>query len=137
GRQVFPMGMPHSADNLFISRYAYVVIPTSQALDINYMHNYAKLINITMASDGFWRNQGGGSWEINLAAFLADLNTNYWNNNSAPYRYDTNYPGFQANTGTAFDDAVALLRFRYGNTYRPPGPANGKLVSASQAGYTF
>ena len=30
------------------------------------------------AGDAFLRNQGVGSWEINLAAFLADLNTNQW-----------------------------------------------------------
>src|SRR5579862_5292667 len=30
------------------------------------------------ANDGYMRNQGVGSWELNLAAFLADLNTNEW-----------------------------------------------------------
>jgi hypothetical protein len=122
-RATFPVGMAHSADNLFISRYAYVVIPTSQALDINHMHNYAKgpqLGSFVMGPDGFWRNQGVGSWEINLAAFLADLNYNYWNNSNAPYAYNTSFPVFQANTGTAFDDAVALLRYRYGHSWRPP-----------------
>src|SRR5437879_1718595 len=98
------------------------------------MHNYAKLISVPMAADGFWRNQGMGSWEINLAAFLADLNTNFWNNATAPYIYDTTVP-FKKNTGTAFDDAVALLRYRYGGTFTPP-PA-GRLLSASQAGYNF
>src|SRR5262249_34085720 len=66
GRQQFSMGLPHSADNLFISRYAYLVIPTSMALDINHMHNYVKgplLGSILMGPDGFWRNQGVGSWE--------------------------------------------------------------------------
>ncbi len=29
-------------------------------------------------ADDYLRNQGVGSWEINLAAFLADLNTNMW-----------------------------------------------------------
>jgi hypothetical protein len=124
GRKFFPVGMPHSADNLFISRYAYVVIPTSAALDINYMHNYAKeLTDPLMSFDGFWRNQGVGSWEINMAALLADLNTNTWNSNSAPYSYDKTYsgnpqsPGFLANRGFAFDDAVALLRYRYGRRW--------------------
>jgi hypothetical protein len=133
GRPMFPVGMAHSADNLFISRYAYIVIPTSAALDINHMHNYAKLNSIPMASDGFWRNQGVGTWEVNLAAFLADLNTNFWNNQAAPYVYDKSYPGFLANRGTAFDDAVALLRFRYSRTYRPP--PNGKLLNSIQSGF--
>jgi hypothetical protein len=132
GRMTFPMGMPHSADNLFISRYAYVVIPTSATLDINYIHNYAKMSTPDMQVDGFWRNQGLAPWEANLAAFLADLNTNYWNNQNAPYVYNKNYPGFQPNRGTAFDDAVALLRYRYNRTYRP----NGGLMSAAQLGFT-
>jgi hypothetical protein len=136
GRQQFSMGLPHSADNLFISRYAYLVIPTSMALDINHIHNYVKgplLGSIQMGPDGFWRNQGVGSWEINLAAFLADLNTNYWNNSIAPYRYNTTFPGFQANSGTAFDDAVALLRYRYGRNWKPPAPdGNGLLPDVWQ-----
>jgi hypothetical protein len=137
GRQMFPVGMAHSADNLFISRYAYVVIPASSALDINHMHNYVKgpqLGSFVMGPDGFWRNQGVGSWEINLAAFLADLNTNYWNNVSGPYVYNKTFPGFQANTGTAFDDAVALLRYRYGHSWRPPPPdgPNGLLPDVQQ-----
>jgi len=132
---IFPVGMPHSADNLFISRYAYVVLPTSSALDINYIHNYAKLSDVNLGVDGFWRNQGMAPWEINLAAFLADLNTNYWNNATAPYVYNKSYPGFQANSGTAFDDAVALLRFRYAHTYAPP--PSGKLLSSMQNGYAF
>ncbi len=132
GRAAFPVGMPHSADNQFISRYAYVVIPAGAALDINYMHNYAKVNSINMAADGFWRNQGVGTWEINLAAFLADLNTNYWNNPAAPYIYDKSYPAVQANKGTAFDDAVALLRYRYANTWRPPPNGNGKLLDVQQ-----
>jgi hypothetical protein len=137
GNPIFPVGLPHSADNMFISRYAYVVIPASASLDINYMHNYAKLSRIPMDVDGFWRNQGVGTWEINLAAFLADLNTNFWDNSTAPYIYNKSYPGFQPNQGTAFDDAVSLLRYRYAGTYRPPGFGNGKLPSSSQLGYNF
>ena len=57
------------------------------------------------------RNQGIGSWEINLAAFLADLNTNRWHHfrlGAAPYYRETNEPGF-SNIGAAFDDALRLL----------------------------
>jgi hypothetical protein len=125
GKPTYPVGMAHSADNLFISRYAYLVIPTSAALDLNYIHNYAKELSTTMPADGFWRNQGVGSWEINLAAFLADLNTNIWNTNSAPYTYDTTYPAFQNNRGVAFDDATTLLRYRYGRRWN-------NLASVSQ-----
>jgi hypothetical protein len=115
--------LPHSADNKFVSRYAYVVAPAGKTLDVNYIHNEARSATlagsgnvITPANEAFTRNQGVGTWEINLAAFLADLNTNqwYWNiglqytnlqNNSAPF-----------NSGYAFDDARALLRYRYGSS---------------------
>ena len=67
------------------------------------------------------RNQGVGTWELNLAAFLADLNTNQWNPItpynpiSSPYTYQE--PAGFANTGAAFDDARALLAFRYATNY--------------------
>src|SRR5205814_959143 len=76
---IFPIGYTHSASNHFIGRYAYIVLPASKTLDINYSYNYAKPLNVKMlGGDGFLRNQGVGPWEINLAAFLADLNTNMW-----------------------------------------------------------
>ena len=76
-------------------------------------------------NDGFFRNQGVGSWEINLAAFLADLNTNEWgqavgSGPNAPVGsdlyYQYNEPNL-ANSGRAFDDALWLLRYRYANNY--------------------
>jgi hypothetical protein len=115
--------LPHSATNRFVARYAYMVVPASKALDINAVHNYAKGPSAPFnpfltagKGDGFFRNQGVGPWEMNLAAFLVDLNTNYWpyplgTALGAPYLYDTNT--VTANTGTAFDDALSLLRYRY------------------------
>jgi len=120
-------GYGHSSSNLFISRYSYVVIPTSAALDINNIHNYAKAVNpgsglpLNMnAGDGYLRNMGVGSWEINLAAFLADLNTNLWpvGYNGAwgtSYNYSTN--NTTPNQGAAFEDSLALLRYRYGTNW--------------------
>ncbi|HTL16377.1 MAG TPA: hypothetical protein VL793_04025 [Patescibacteria group bacterium] len=107
----------HSPDNRFLYRYAYIAVPTSQTLDVNYIHNYAKGTDVALrpgAGDGFLRNQGIGTWEINLGAFLADLNTNVWATNTAPYAYyadPVNYS--RANTGIAFDDALSVLRYRY------------------------
>jgi len=134
----------HSPTNLFIGRYAYVVIPASKTLDVNYVHNYAKGVysgfSQTMpinAGDGFMRNQGAGTYEMNLAAFLTDLNTNYWpypaRSSAAssywwpvasppffqPYAYNPvfNTGNVVANNGAAFYDAMALVRYRYfGNT---------------------
>lgn len=111
----------HSADNPFLYRYAYAVVPISQALDINYMHNYAKALDPLLnygSGDGFLRNQGVGSWEINLGAFLADLNTNYWDTRFSPYTYNGGPAGSptdytRQNRGFAFDDALSVLRYRY------------------------
>ena len=68
--------------------------------------------------------EGVGSWEINLAAFLADLNTNEWGRTidppsappSAPTYYQYNEPA-NFNQGFAFEDARALLAYRYANNY--------------------
>lgn len=114
---------PHAADNRFVGRYAYVVVPEGLTLDLNAMHNYAKAyapggdLNISMARDHFLRNQGVGTYELNLAAFLVGLNTNVWPapnqwGNANDYFYSWDTPG-TFNTGLAFEDAVGLLQFRY------------------------
>jgi hypothetical protein len=129
---------PHGPNNKFLSRYAFIAMPVGNELDLNYIHNQALHGNSTNgtlgevnpppAGDVFFRNQGVGSWEINLAAFLADLNTNVneWGNDigltANYYRY--NELGGIANQGNAFDDARALLAYRYNNTF-------GSLVSFS------
>jgi len=99
---------PHSATNRFTARYAWIAIPAGQTLDLNYIHNDAKQLAQTPGNDGFRRNQGVGSWEINLGAFLTDLNTNFWSPLGYNYRTDG-----AANLGAGFDDAAALLRHRY------------------------
>src|SRR6266699_4924538 len=84
-------GFPHSPTNRFVSRYAFESIPLSKTLDINYIYNYAKTlppVNMAPGNDSFFRNMGIGTWEINLAAFLVDLNTNLWQPASAPYTYN-------------------------------------------------
>jgi hypothetical protein len=114
---------PHSGTNRFIGRFAYVVVPVGKTLDINYIHNSAKMtysgsVRSGYEADGrsgvsaFMRNEGVGSWELNLAGFFSDLNTNVW-----PLRAPAN--GFQyvgsvssPNTGLAFDDASSILRYR-------------------------
>jgi hypothetical protein len=116
----------HSADNKFVNRYAYIAIPAGNTLDVNAIHNYAKWSlgqsqPTLVAGDGFLRDQGVGTWEINLAAFLVDLNTNLWpfsvpnTLGFAPYNYFAN-PAI-ANTGTAFEDAVAFMRYRYATNW--------------------
>ncbi|HKI69843.1 MAG TPA: hypothetical protein VKA67_09665, partial [Verrucomicrobiae bacterium] len=115
---------PHSASNQFVGRYAYMVVPAGKTLDLNHIYNAAWNRSLNSGNDGFMRNQGVGTWEINLAAFLADLNTNYWDTNTAPYNYQTVLANPFANSGFAFDDAQAILNYRYGGAY-------GNLLSAS------
>lgn len=119
---------PHSPTNRFLYRYAYLVVPAGNTLDINAIHNYAKQFRpgtppgsmLLTTGDGFLRNQGVGPWEINLASFLVDLNTNLWQTNAAPYQYlwRSTPPDYtQPNRGVAFDDALWLLRYRYGGSW--------------------
>ncbi|HXS68729.1 MAG TPA: hypothetical protein VN761_07785, partial [Candidatus Polarisedimenticolia bacterium] len=115
----------HSADNRFIARYAYYVVPIGKALDVNTIYNESLSQNVLQTgNDGYLRNQGVGPWEINLAAFLADLNTNIWcpvANLNVPNRYYNYNEGFgpdnNYNTGTNFDDARAILSYRYAGQY--------------------
>ena len=113
---------PHSRSNYFTSRWAFLAQPIGNSLDLNYIHNQVK--RIASAQDGFLRNQGVGSWEINLAGFLNGLNPNYWiygNGLTGPAYagLDTNTPPLPYNSslGTAFQDAAALLRYRYNGSY--------------------
>ena len=118
---------PHSATNLFAYRYAYLVVPAGQTLDINSIHNYAKPSAPADMSRGdrFMRNQGVLTSEINLAALLVDLNTNLWpttllnTHGFFPYSYNINFAGLAqpANAGSAFDDVLYLMRYRYNNSY--------------------
>jgi hypothetical protein len=122
--------VPHGPNNKFVSRYAFVAVPADGSLDLNAIHNQAlhgngaspSPVNPPPVGDVFLRNQGVGSWEINLAAFLADLNTNQWdpptieNLANNPYQYIPP-PSVGGNKGVAFEDALALLAHRYANDY--------------------
>ena len=122
---------PHGPNNKFVSRYAFIALPAGNGLDLNYIHNQAlhgnsqSAVNPTQpgVGDVFFRNQGVGSWEINLAAFLSDLNPNEWDPptventiNNSPYQYIPP-PAIGGNNGYAFDDARALLAYRYNNNF--------------------
>jgi len=111
----------HGPNNKFLSRYAFIALPVGNTLDLNYIYNQAKTEKVDPAAsgaDGFFRNQGVGSWELNLAAFLADLNTNIWSPVPLPANlyYAYNEP-FNNNSGIAFQDALSLLSYRYNFNY--------------------
>jgi len=122
--------LPHSATNKFAYRYAYAAVPVGKTLDVNYIHNQT-LSGSTMAAAGrnFFRNQGVGSWEINLAAMLYDLNTNStygWGLGNIGYYYN---PLIGAPIqGNAFVDAAAIYSYRLNGRpnlywYAPTTPA--------------
>jgi len=131
----------HSADNKFVNRYAYIAIPAGNTLDLNTIHNYAAALTPTDMSqgDGFLRNQGVLTSEINLAAFLTDLNTNLWPFPAqnvygfAPYFYKAD-PALH-NTGAAFDDASALLRYR--TAFNWANLANVRSLFGTAGGFAF
>jgi len=120
---------PYGPNNPFIARYAFIAVPVGNSLDLNAIHNQAltttKIMNL--AQDSYFRNQGVGSWEINLAAFLADLNTNEWDSSLSGgiYQYlqclQPNFP----NSGAAFNDAFGLLAWRYAYLYNSLRPVGG------------
>jgi len=118
---------PHGPNNHFIARYAFLAQPIGNSLDLNFIHNQVENLNLSVANDGFFRNQGVGSWELNLASFLADLNTNVWDpptienvvNNPYTYR-QTGLPPLLSslpNLGVAFEDALSILSWRYNFNY--------------------
>ncbi|HWD18316.1 MAG TPA: hypothetical protein VHB20_03490 [Verrucomicrobiae bacterium] len=113
--------LPHSATNYFIGRYAYMVLPIGKTLDLNFIHNESQnVFNASSGQDHFVRNQGVGSWEINLAAYLRELNTNSYDNPltlqaSQRYAYHPTEIGSATATGDfglAFQDAYSFLTNR-------------------------
>ncbi|MGV3771502.1 MAG: hypothetical protein ACO1QB_01280 [Verrucomicrobiales bacterium] len=125
---------PHSESNRFVFRSAFIALPAGKTLDLNYVHNHVSPaitddIMDQPAGNGFLRNQGVGSWEINLAAFLRDLNTNNYAWHNASYAYnpptDGSAPGINVARGETFNDARALLGYRYlrNRATQPPASA--------------
>jgi len=132
----------HSPDNKFISRYAYLVVPVGQTLDVNMMHNQAVTESVAPGNDGYMRNQGVGPWEENLAAFLTDLNTNAWPgpvypgyNPVLPYNYERplGNPVGPANTGMSFQDALSILSYRYNGNYNNLNSASQLFTNSAAA----
>jgi hypothetical protein len=103
-------------NNRALVRTAYIVLPAGKSLDINTIHNAAHKPNPpapAFPNGQFIRNQGFGPWELNLAAFLAELNTNVWfkrPNGSQQYSYGP-FPN-PTPAGDAFLDADSIVEFR-------------------------
>lgn len=104
----------HTNNNQYISRYAWMVLPAGRSLDLNAIHNQAiEQLDMRVGGfNGFYRNQGAGAWELNLAGFLTDLNTNEWRGQDYAFNpFSTVASGIAL--GTAFADAREILRYRY------------------------
>ena len=95
---------PHAPNNKAVARYAYFVQPVGKSLDHNTIHNDTS----PNPGYGFLRNQGVGPWELNLAAFLHELDPGIW---------DYSYSGANlkpAAGGAAFADARSFLNYLHG-----------------------
>lgn len=86
---------PHSADNRYIGRYAYMVVPASKALDLNRIHNGAT----------YQRASGALDAELNLAGTLGQLDGVVWPYSS--YLQNVTPP-----ERVAWADAWGLLSYR-------------------------
>ena len=113
---------PYGPNNHFIARFAFIALPVGNSLDLNAIDNQTLNRALDPLNDGYFRNQGVGTWEINLPAFLTDLNTNQWDPNTDAYNYLQ--PGFH-NVGRGFEDAFALLTNRYAGNYNTLSPVAG------------
>jgi hypothetical protein len=125
--------LPHSRTNKFIGRYAFLALPESKSLDLNFMHNYvnAGLPPFMNGADGFARNQGFANWEFNLAAFLAELNPRYWQyTNYNP----VSFFGPGGNGGTPFPQFDAFLNAKELLAYRYASNVNS-LLAFDRAGF--
>ena len=120
---------PHSASNRFIGRYAFLVQPMGKSLDFNAIHNNAQARSVSNPNTAaFYRDQGVGSWELNLAAFFRDLNTNLW------FNYD--YRGYTRDqTSRPFVDALSVLRYRYNYDY--PSLHSVEYLFGGRGAYAF
>ena len=147
---------PYGLNNKFIARYAFIAVPVGNALDLNAIHNQSHrglpslpgdpTVNppggVSGSTDDiFIRNEGIGSWEINLAAFLTDLNTNQWdsptlwNPANGPYQYNEGVSG-SFNQGFAFNDARALLTYRYNNNFNTLSLMPNLFIPAAVTAFT-
>jgi hypothetical protein len=112
----------HSPTNPFIGRYAFMALPIGKTLDLNFIHNFSKYalsrgaLSQSMAwqSDGFIRDEGVGSWELNLAALLYNISPAMYLTNFNNDFYSYNPLSYTPSTGEAFYDASQFLAFRYG-----------------------
>jgi lipoprotein-anchoring transpeptidase ErfK/SrfK len=127
------LGQPYGPNNKFIARYAYIVMPAGKALDINSIHNTNAPVTLGVNRPRFWRNQGAGSWELNLAALFHETDPNVWT-----YNYNS-LLGAPLISGSAFTNAHNIVSYRYndngsGAKVDPAAPSLQNMVAAVGTG---
>ncbi len=115
--QLDRIGQSHGSTNKMLTRFSYIVIPAGKALDINSIHNTNAPLPFASGVPRYYRNQGAGAWEINLAALLHETDTNAW-----PYYFDP-LASPPVIAGRAFTNAHTLVQWRY-NVGPGGGPAD-------------
>ncbi len=121
---------PHSETNRFIGRWAFLVLPAGKSLDMNYIHNEVRFTGDAIDGDNrrsyYARNQGVGSYEINLAGYFRALNTNIWTANE--YRGYESPLGTYRPAGKAFEHALGVIAYRYNDRVSNLLPLGGSFT---------
>ncbi|HTH50072.1 MAG TPA: pilus assembly PilX N-terminal domain-containing protein, partial [Candidatus Limnocylindria bacterium] len=123
--------LPHSGTNHFGARFAYLVLPAGREMDANFIYNSVKNVGDTKIDGSFMRDQGVGGWELNLAGFLSDLNTNVWSGPANTYNYQADRNVL--NSGRAFIDAGRFLTARRQVAGNPSNPTTATAFFRSEA----
>ncbi len=129
---------PHSETNRAVGRWAFLALPVGKSLDMNYIHNDVRFKGGAIDGDNrrtyYARNQGVGSYEINLAGYFRALNTNIWTAND--------YNGYESPLGTyrpsgkAFTHALGVLGYRYNDTVMSLLPMGSSFTGKDTNNFT-
>ena len=115
--------LTHSSTNKFLYRYAFITVPTGKTLDVNYSYNQALRPDKALLSPfgrDYFRNQGVGTWELNLASFFYDLNTNMYAGGGQYTSFLNPNSGVITWGGNPFVDALDFYRYRLNGPRKDP-----------------
>ena len=127
----------HLPNNRFVARFAYIVQPVGKSLDLNTAHNatspqggYNRVI-VPGAGHGYMRNQGVGPWELNLGAFLHELDPGVWD-----YSYQR-VGVLPVALGWSFADARSFVNYRNDWPTNFPPPVAPPKYPSPNVRYSF
>ncbi len=126
-------GAPHGPDNRFIGRFAFMIVPASKTLDVNYVYNNAKNpghLKNAIGDSGYARGSGSSRQHLNLAAALGAIHP-VWD-----FRYEQDWT--RPSGGLAFRDAGKIFRHAQTvNALFDPGDFLSPLVINSTPDATY